>query len=106
MKRRITAFVLALAICLGSAAGVSLTSSQAVNAKKASKEVQKLKTLQKALKKKKKKKFTKTFKTETGGTETLDYSWYKHKAAVQAKGKKIIFTDTVKYQEKNYDNSN
>ena len=103
MKKRITAFVLALTLCLGSAAGISLTSSKAVNAKKAKKEVQKLKTLQKALKKKKKKKFTKTFKTETGGTQTIDYEWFKHNATVQAKGKRIIFTDTVKSQEHNYE---
>ena len=105
MKKRIIALVLVLALCLGTAAGLSMTSSQAVNAKKVSKKVQKLKTLQKALKKKKKKQFTKTFKTETGGTESIEYSWLKHKATVKSKGKRIIFTDTVKEQGLDYDYS-
>ena len=105
MKKRITALVLALTLCLGTAAGLSMTSSQAVNAKKASKKVQKLKTLQKALKKKKKKKFTKTFKTETGGTASIEYEWLKHKATVKSKGKRIIFTDTVKEQGPDYNYS-
>lgn len=98
MKKRITAIILALALCLATIAGISMTGGQAVTAKKAGKEVQNLKKLQKALKKKKKKTISKTFKTETGGTESKKYQWYKHKAAVQLKGKKIIFTDTVKRQ--------
>ena len=98
MKKRITALILAMAVCLGIAAGISMTAGQAVAAKKAGKEVQNLKKLQKVLKKKKKKTISKSFKTETGGPETKKEMWFKHNAAVQLKGKKIIFTDTVKAQ--------
>lgn len=99
MKKRMTTVVLAIALFAGTVAGAGITGAPDAAAKKTTKQVKSLNTLNTALKKKKKKTISKTYKTERGGTANKKNSWLKHKAAIQAKGKKIIFTDTVYVQD-------
>lgn len=85
------ALVIAIAAIFPGAGSVSASSS---------KEVKQLKKLKKALKKSKK--FTKSFKTEVGGTESIEWSYLKHNAKITKSGNNIVFTDNVtKYYEKN-----
>jgi hypothetical protein len=85
------ALIIAIAAVFPGAGSVSASSS---------KEVKQLKKLQKKLKKSKK--FTKSFKTEAGGTESIEWKYLKHNAKITRSGNNIVFTDNVtKYYGKN-----